>query len=156
MIVPVALWVVLTNGLVSVPPSHWQGIELPFLAARSVLDIDFEVTHGSRVQLLLLNRQQSDRFERGRSVTPEVTTGFENSGRVRYAVPVSGDYVLMIDNRIEGRAATLVKLKVEVTSPTSAVVRELPAQKRRLVVSLSLLFFGAVVVFSAREFLRHT
>ena len=121
-----------------------------------MLDIDFEVTHGSRVQLLLLSRQQSERFERGRSVTPEVTTGFENSGRVRLAIPAAGDYVLMIDNRIEGRAATLVKLKVEVTNPTNAVVRELPAQKRRLVVSLSLLFFGAVVVFSAREFLRHT
>jgi len=48
-----------------------------------------------------------------------------------------------------------VNLRVNVSRMRMGEVRELPPEKRRLIVSLSLLFFGGVVVFSARQFLKN-
>ena len=149
-----ALLVVLTNGLVSVSSSQWQGIDLQVPQNGTTVDIDFEVREGSRVQLLLFDRTQAERFHRGRSFQPIAATGFEKSGRMKYRIADRGQYVLMIDNRIERRTPALVHLRVELTNPYSANVRELSPARRRVIVTLSLLFFGAVVAFSAWRFLR--
>jgi hypothetical protein len=61
----------------------------------------------------------------------------------------------MIDNRLDGRGPSLVHLRVELTNPGSVQAIELPPARRRAVVALSLLFFGVVIIFSARQFLRH-
>jgi hypothetical protein len=154
--IPALLLVVLTSGLVSVPASHWATIDLPIRQPNTTLDISFQVTHGSRVQVLVLDREQARRFHRGRSIDPLLTTGFQNSGRLRYRIAEKGEYVLLLDNRIEGRGPTLVDLRIE-TSPAGRVdVRELPPERRRVVVTLSLLFFGATVFFSARQLLKHS
>ena len=149
-----ALLVVLTNGLLSVPPSHWRAIDLKVPSNGTTVDVDFEVTEGSRVQILILTRAQAERFHRGRSYQHIVSTGFEKSGRLRYRLADQGQYVLMVDNRIETRTPALVQLRVELTNPYRADVRELSPVRRRVVVTLSLLFFGAVVAFSAWRFLR--
>lgn len=149
-----ALFVILTNGLVSVPPAQWQAVEIRVPQNGTTIDVDYEVRQGSRVQMLVLDRRQADRFHRGRSFESLVRTGFEKEGRLRYRVADAGEYVLMIDNRIEDRTASLVQLKVELIGPYSAEGRELSPQRRTVVVSLSLLFFGAVVAFSAWRFLR--
>ena len=149
-----ALLVVLTNGLVSIPPSQWQGIDLRIPQNETTVEVEFEVREGSRVQVLVLDRVQAERFHRGRSFQPIASTGFEKSGRLKYRLADKGQYVLMIDNRIETRTQTLVHLRVELTNPYSANVQELSPARRRVVVTLSLLFFGAVVAFSAWRFLR--
>ena len=149
-----AFLVVLTNGLLSVPPSHWQAIDLRIPHNGTTVDVEFEVQQGSRVQVLIMNRPQAERFNRGRSYEPIVSTGFEKSGRLKYRLADAGQYVLMIDNRIETRTPTLVHLRLELTNPYRADVRELSPARRRVVVTLSLVFFGAVVAFSAWRFLR--
>ena len=153
--IPLAFLVVLTSGLVSVPASQWETVDLRIPEPGTTVDISFHVRHGSRVQVLLLEREEADRFHRGRSFDPLLTTGFQSSGRVRYRVAERGEYVLLIDNRIEGRGPTLVDLRVEAT-PHHVNVRELPPERRRAVVALSLLFFGATVFFSARQLLKYS
>jgi hypothetical protein len=153
---PFALLSVLASGLVSVPASQWEMIDLRVSEPGTTLDIAFDVRHGSRVQLALLDRKQAGRFHRGRSFDTLLTTGFQNSGRVRHRVAERGEYVLLIDNRIAGRGPTLVDLRVEASAQHPLHVRELPAEKRRAVVALSLLFFGATVFFSARQLLKHS
>jgi hypothetical protein len=62
--------------------------------------------------------------------------------------------VLLLDNRLEGRYPAQVKLRLEVSFPKDGRVQTVSAERKRLVVALSLFFFGAVVTFSAARFLR--
>lgn len=140
--------------MVSVPPGQWQAIDLRIPQNGTTVDIDFEVKQGSRVQVLVLNRPQAERFHRGRSFEAIVSSGFDTSGRLRYRMADAGEYVLMVDNRINGRTPALVHLRVDLSNPQAVPVRELPPARRRVVVTLSLLFFGSVVAFSAWRFLR--
>jgi hypothetical protein len=151
-----ALLTIVTTGLVSIPASQWQAVNVHIPERGTMLEISFEVREGSRIQVLLLDRRQADRFHRGRSVDPAAGTGFQDSGRIRYRAAEAGDYVLILDNRIDGRGATLVDLRVETAGPRPAVVHELSAPRRRTVIALSLLSFGAIVFFSARQLLRHS
>ena len=65
------------------------------------------------------------------------------------------DYVLVLDNRIEARFPAEVSLRVELSIPKRwPKSARFPRERRRATVALSLLFFGAVVVFSAAKFLR--
>jgi hypothetical protein len=151
-----ALLVVLTDGLVNVPPSHWQAVHFEVLRNGSTVHCSFEVVSGAnRVQAMLLERSQSDRFNAGRPMRPVHVTGFERSARFRAYVAEAGDYVLLLDNRLEGRYAADVRVRIESTDPQSVTVRELPPDRRRAVVTLSILFFGAVLVFSARQYIKH-
>lgn len=149
-----AMLVLLADGMVSVPPSRWQAIEVRIPQHGTLVDCAFRVVEGSRVSAILLDLEQAERFHRGRSMRPLYSTGFENSARFRYRVSEAGDYVLLLDNRIEGRGPTLVDLRLELLHTQSVHVRELPLERRRAVVAASLLFFGAVAVLSARQYLK--
>jgi hypothetical protein len=151
-----ALLAVLTSGLVSIPPSEWQTVDVHVPDPGTTIEVTFDVRQGSRVQVLLLDRAQAARFHRGRTVEPAAGTRFQESGRIRYRAAEAGDYVLIIDNRIDGRGSTLVDLRVETVDPQPATVHELTPRRRRTVVALSLLSFGAIVFFSARQLLRHS
>jgi hypothetical protein len=150
------LLAVLTSGLISVPASQWQTVTFHVPEPGTTVEISFEVRQGSRVGVLLLDRRQAARFHRGRPVDPAVSTPFQNSGRIRYRLAEPGDYVLVVDNRVEQRQAALVDLRVETSGSQTGVVSELPPARRRTVVALSLLCFGALVFFSARQLLRHS
>lgn len=151
---PLALLTVLTNGPFSVPPSAWRAVEVQVPAPGTQVEVEFEVQKGSRVQVLLLTPEEANRFHRGRSFIPLCGSGFQTEARMRCRVEEAGPHVLMIDNRIEGRAPTELHLRVDLRAPVNVVVRELPPERRRLVIALSLGFFGIVVLYSAREFLR--
>lgn len=145
----------LTNGVLSVPPSKWLPVDLGQLDPGTKIEIEFEVRSGSRVQAHVVTKGDAERFHRGRSMTPLCSSGFERASRLRCRVFESAHYVLIADNRIEGRIPASVHLRVDLQAPPTVVVRELPPERRRLVVALSLGFFGAVLVFSARQFLKH-
>jgi hypothetical protein len=150
-----ALLVVLTDGLVNVPTSYWRAVPVPVLDNDTTVHCSFDVrTKGAKVQALLMERSQAERFHLGRSINALYVTGLETSARFRQRVPEAGNYILILDNRLERQPAE-VALRIELTSPHGAAVREVPAERRKAVVALSLAFFGAVVVFSARQFLKH-
>jgi hypothetical protein len=146
--------IVLTNTVVKVPPSHWTAIELKVPQNRTTVIVSFKVENGPRVQAIVMSREEADRFNRGKSIRPLLISGFEKSDKLRVVVPDAGDYVLVLDNRIEARFPAEVTLRVELNLPNDAQVSYVPQERRRATVALSLLFFGAVVVFSAAKFLR--
>jgi hypothetical protein len=142
--------------LVTVPPSHWKAVEVPIGEHGTTVHCSFDVqTKGAKIQVLLMPRSQAERFSRGRYVSALYLTDFETSARFRYRVPEAGDYVIVLDNRRDSRRAAEVAVRIDLAPPGSVDVRELPPERRRLIVALSLAFFGAVVVFSARQFLKH-
>ena len=151
-----ALLVVLADGLVTVPPTYWRAIAVKVPENDTTVNCSFDVrTEGVKIQALLMERSQGERFRLGRSIDPLYVSGMEASARFRQRVYEAGDYILILDNRLEGKSPAEVALRIELSSPNSAVVREVPPERRRAIVALSLVFFGAVVVFSARQFLKH-
>lgn len=152
-----ALLVLLADGLVKVPPSQWKGVELKVPDAATSLSVSFNVQSGSsRVQALLLEPGQAQRYHEGRAFRALYSTSHRHSGSFRYFLPEPGNYVLMLDNRLEGRHPAFVTIKVQTMGRNLGPVRELPADQRRLVVTISLLLLGSVVFISGLLFLRHT
>lgn len=150
-----ALAVLMNGSLVDVPPSTWRAVDLPIAQHETVVDGDFEVIRGSKVQVLIADRDQAERLHKGRSFRPVYSSGFRKDGRFRITVHEAGSYVLLVDNRIEGRGPATVRLNVSTSNRVSIETRELPPGRRRAVIAISLLFFGAVVAFSAWQFLSH-
>lgn len=148
------LSILITHSVLSVPASHWKIIEFNSAEDGAILEGQFEVQKGSRVQMWITDREQADRFRRGRSFKPLHSTGFELSGHFRYRVNQAGDYTVIVDNRMEGRGPTLLRLSLELKHPQSVIPRELPADRKALVVAVSLFVFGALVVFSAHQFVK--
>ena len=144
---------ILTNTAIHVPASHWTAVRLQIREPEAVVEGSFHVVQGSRVQLLITDRQQAERFHRGRSFTPLYSSGFQTQAHFQTTIRQPGEYVLLIDNRIDARGSAVVELSVREDS-RHVLARELPPARRHAVVALSALFFGSVLVFSARQFLK--
>jgi hypothetical protein len=150
-----SLLLLLTETVLSIPPSHWIAIDLPVAQNGSTVELAFRVRNGgSRVQAMVLSRSEAKRFDQGRSIRPLFASGFASSGEYRTLVPDAGNYVLLLDNRLEPRFPTRVSLSFDVTNPRDVRVRTVSPEVRRATVALSMLFFGAVVALSALKFLR--
>ena len=149
-----ALLLLLTESVIKVPASHWTAIELKIERNRTTVHADFQVRNGAKVQAMVLSRKEAERLNRGRTVHPLFSSGFTTSDQFRVVVSDAGDYVLLLDNRLEERFPAEVALRLDLTHNNDSQVRYVPAARRHATVALSLLFFGAVVVFSAVKFLR--
>lgn len=152
-----AVLVLWTEALVTIPPSEWRAVPVEVSRNRSLVECTVAVHQpGSRIQAIFIDRQDAERFQRGRSVHPLAASAYLRQGRLRIPVPEAGDYVLILDNRLEGRTSVDVEVKVDISSLEGVTAKTLPPARRRLVVALSILFFGAVVFYSASQFLKHT
>lgn len=152
MLIPLALLTVLTHGLVSVPHSYWRAIDVPIEQAGTEIECRFEVrSDTSRVNATLLTIADAERFSHGRGFTPLASTGFEFKGSLRYTAEQPGKYVLILDNRVEGRRPTEVELQIDLEPPRVVVVKTVPVERRRAVVLISVLSFLGVVAYAARK-----
>ena len=150
-----ALLAILTDGVVSVPASRWSAVDVPVTQAGTVIEATFSVPSGyTAVEAILVTRKDADRFNAGRSYHPLCRSGYQTEGKLRCEAEQKGDYVLLLDNRIEGRKPAEVSVRIDVREPASMIAVTLPAQKRAVIIALSLLFFVAVVMYSARQFMR--
>jgi len=150
-----ALLVLLADGVISVPASHWSAVDVRVAKAGSVVDTTFSVPSGATgVEAILVTRRDAERFNSGRSYQPICRSGYQTEGRFRCEVMQSGDYILLLDNRMEGRKPAEVTVKIHVREPDSVIAITVPPAKRALIIALSMLFFVAVVMYSARQFMR--
>jgi hypothetical protein len=150
-----ALLTVLMDSWVTVPKSHWIAIEVKIRKPHTVVECSVDVENGSStLDALLMSRGDAERFNRGRSFRPLVSSGFQSSSRFRQEIEEPGDYVLLLDNRLEGRSATKANVRIELWNADASRVTTVPPQKRQAIVVLSLLFFVGVAAFSARQFLK--
>jgi hypothetical protein len=149
------LLAILTHGVLSVPASRWSAIDVPVAQPGTVIEASFSVPSGdTAVEAILATRKEADRFNAGRSYHPLCRSGYQTEGKLRCEAEQQGDYVLLIDNRIEGRKPAEVSLKINTREPASIIAVTIPPQKRAIIIALSMLFFVAVVMYSARQFMR--
>ena len=150
-----ALLAVLTDGVLSVPASRWSSIDVPVNQPGTVIEALFSVPSGdTAVEAILATRKNAERFNAGRSYNPLCRSGYQTEGKLRCEAEQKGDYVLLIDNRIEGRKPAQVSVRISLREPASIIAVTVPPQKRAIIIALSLLFFVAVVMYSARQFMR--
>jgi hypothetical protein len=146
---------VLHEGTISVPHSHWRAVDVLVSQPGTVVKCSFEVPEGaSKIQATLVTLSDAERFSMGRSFSPLASTGFDDEATLRYEAEAPGRYVLLLDNRIEGRRPTEVRLKIELIKPEFKPARTVPPEKRLEVVFASVLFVLGVVAFSARKMMR--
>jgi hypothetical protein len=150
-----ALLAILTDGIVSVSPSRWTAIDVPVAQSGTIVEASFSVPQGATaVEAVLVTRKEADRFNAGRGYHPVCRSGYQTEGKLRCEVEQKGDYILLIDNRIEGRKPTEVSLKISKREPAAIIAVTVPPEKRAIIIALSLLFFVGVVMYSARQFMR--
>jgi hypothetical protein len=154
-VIVLALLTILTNGVVVVPASRWTAIRVEVKEPHTAVECTFSVLDdASGIRAMLMTRVDAERFHAGRSNRPLYSTGFQRWAHFRYEVADPGEYVLLLDNRIEGRGPTNVELRVELEPAGSLQAKELPPRTRAVVIALGILFFIASVAFFVRQFLK--
>jgi hypothetical protein len=150
-----ALLAVLVDSVVPVKPSSWSAIEVKVEKPGTTVECSYNVDRDAvRVEAILLTRHDAERFNQGRSYHPLASTGFQTTARLRYEIDEPGDYVLLLDNRLESGRTTDVSLRINLRDPPSIVAGTVSPERRQVVITLSLLFFLGVVMFSARQFMK--
>lgn len=143
--------VTLFDDVIRVPRSQWRAIRLDLQQRPATIEVAHEVLRGrSAVRVVLMTSEDVERFSRGQSHRVLAASPFAEKGTFRYAVSTPGNYQVLLDNRLEGRGASDVKVKVAVVfnDRLSFAPRELPAETRRKVVAWSLGGFAAICILS--------
>ena len=155
MLLVVAMLTTMVNGVVTTPKSHWKSVPLEAYQPNTSIDVSFEIPqHVSRIQVSVVTLADAQRFQQGRSYRPICMSAYERSARMRCTLADAGPYAVLIDNRLDTRFDAAVKLKVEQISPSVVAARTLPPQRRLIVITVSILFFLGVVMYSARQLMR--
>jgi len=140
---------------VTVPAADWKAFPIPLRQQPARIDCGFEVeSGGSGVRLLLIERAEFERMSAGQAYRALAATAYQRSGAFVYRAP-PGDYVIVADNRMEGRGPAELHLQVElVFDGAVGLPRTLSPERRAVVVGLSVLFFGAVALFAGGRLWR--
>ena len=139
--------VTLFDDVIKVPRSQWRAIRLDLQQRPATIEVSHEVLRGrSAVRVVLMTSEEVERFSRGESHRVLAASPFSEKGNFHYAVTSPGNYQVLLDNRLEGRGASEVKVKVAVAfdDRLSFAPRELPEETQRRVVLWSLGGFAAV------------
>jgi len=133
----------------TVPAAEWKAFPIPVRRQPSRIDCGFEVeSGGSGVRLVLIERAEFERMSAGQGYHALAATAYQRSGGFMVWAP-PGDYVVVADNRMEGRGPAEVHLQVTLVFDGGAVLpRTLSPERRAVVVGLSVLFFGAVALLA--------
>src|SRR3982751_496377 len=126
---------ILSHSLIQVPASHWTAVQLRVAEHETTVECRFRVVKGSQVQVFIVDRHQAERFHHGRSFGPVFASGFQSEGHFRTVVHEAGDYVLLLDNRIDARGPAVVEVTLEETRKPAFQARELPPARRQAVVA---------------------
>jgi len=145
----------LLDETVTVPAADWKAFGIPLRQRPARIECGFSVqSGGSGVRVVLSERAELERMEAGRGYRALAATAYQRSGGFTYWAP-AGDYVVAVDNRMEGRGPAEVRLQVTlVYEGGGALPRTLSSERRAVVVGLSVLFFGAVALFAGSRLWR--
>jgi hypothetical protein len=140
----------LTDEVVSVPASQWRSIEVGLRQRPAVVECQFE-TAGEHpgVRAILMSESDAARMQGGRAHSILASTAYQSKGRFRVAVTQPGGYLIVLDNRLEGRRAAHVRVKVflEFMTAKAAPARYPKRWRQWLSIGLSFsVFFGVLLL----------
>lgn len=140
----------LFDETVTVPARGWERIGIQLEQRPAVIECRYSAVDGRSVRVALLSRADLARFERGKPHRVLAGADFGASGAFRFAPGRTGDYGILIDNRLEGRGPVRVHLKVSLIFP-GAASRELPPGRKAAVILITVVVMSAIVWFAVRR-----
>jgi hypothetical protein len=145
----------LLDKTVTIPAADWKAFEIPLRQRPARIECEFAaLSGGSGVRAVLLERAQFERLEAGQGYHTLAATAYQRSGGLAYWAE-AGDYVVAVDNRLEGRGPADVRLRVWlVFESPAAPPRTLSPERRAVVVGLSAAFFAGVALFAGTRLWR--
>ena len=140
---------------VTVPAADWKAFAIPVRQRVARIHCDFEVEGGgSGVRVLLIDRAGFERMSAGQGYSALAATAYQRLGGFVYRAP-PGDYLIVADNRMEGRGPAEVRLQVTLVFDFGVgLPRTLSPERRAVVVGLSVVFFGAVALVAGGRLWR--
>lgn len=144
---------ILLDETVQVPARQWRAFDIELRQRPAIIECRYAVEDGAAgVRVALMHHADLDRFRDGVRHRVLAATEFQRAGTFRYGPGPAGDYSLVVDNRIDGRGPTRVRLVVSLTflGPYPHAL-ELSWQRRLVVILLTAAFMTAVVLFAARR-----
>jgi len=146
----------LVDDVYPIPADRWRYVPVVLRQRTALVTASFETGANSRhVRMALMRREDLDRLRQDKPNGVLATTGPSDSGRLRYAVRVPGEYVLVIDNRSDPDPI-LAHLRVSLDFGAEAVpdVTQLSPLRQALVIAISFSVFFSIAGYSARRLLR--
>jgi hypothetical protein len=145
----------LMDETVTVPAADWRGFAIPLRQRPALMECSFSVASGgSGVRVMVLERAEFEQMHAGHGYRALAATAYQRSGGFAYAAP-PGDYVVVVDNRMEGRGAAQVRLQVAlVFAGGQTLPRTLSPERRAVVVGMSVLLFAAIALFAGSRLKR--
>jgi hypothetical protein len=137
----------LFDETVEAPARGWEEIGIQLEQRPAVVECRYRVENRRSVRVMLLDRGDFKRFERGAAHRVLAGAGFGHSGAFRFGPGRTGDYSVVIDNRMEGRGPAHVHLEISLVFP-GAEARELSPQRKAAVILITIAVMGAIVWFS--------
>ena len=144
----------LYDDAVTVGPGRIRTLDIPLPIRPVRIVCTYELIQGgSGVRVVLLRKEDAERWLRGEAHHVETSTSFSKRGAFSYR-PVEPDhYQLVLDNRMEGRTTSEVRLLVRTveSEEASGPVRPADRAKGRILVLASMAIFAAVAgLFAVR------
>ena len=136
---------VLIDEEVTVSPSKVRPLEFDLASGNARVLCKFHLVEGrSGVRAVLLKRDDVRLWLSGGAHRSLASTGFAETGGFMFLIPDPGAYAIVLDNRLEGRAAAIVHLQVTLLSGTGATgpVQLADPLRSRLLIWVSILLFG--------------
>jgi len=124
-------------------------LDIPIQEEPARVMCSFVVTKGdSGVNVLLLPEKETLHYVRGEPNRPLAVSGYDRRGSFSEAVPERGLYKILIDNRLEARGPTTVQLTVKLAygTPVRHAAREVPPERRRAIILISLAAFFSLAI----------
>jgi len=145
----------LTDEVYQIPRNEWWWVEVNLRQKPAQVSATYEVQSGPRqVRVALMTR---DDLERLNSDVPHgvlAVTDPGKSGTLTYRVRRRGDYVLVVDNRLDGHqpAAVHLRIALDFAPPAAPEESQISPQRQLSVIVMSFVFFAGIVTYSAMRF----
>lgn len=145
-----------------IDPGEWRYFEFPAKEKDARLQVQFEVQSPPNSSGVRVTVETAEEFRKFRATQPHREIGasaYLRESTFRTRLPDVGEYVVVIDSRMENRRKYRVEMEVTLTTgpdPESLPVEYASARKRLIVVSASVAGFLVIVLLAGRALWRAT
>jgi hypothetical protein len=131
-----------------IPANDWRFVDLGLRQRPALVKAAFDVQDGPPVQLILMERADLERLNRGETYAVVAATQVKLQGRLEVRTGKPGDYVVVVENRSGRVEAATVRLRVSIDFVEAT---QISPQRQLTVITISFAVFFGIVTYSGRR-----
>jgi hypothetical protein len=147
----------LTDEVYRIPRNEWWWVEVNLRQKPAQVLATYEVQSGPhKVRVALMTRDDLERLNNDLPHGVLAVSEPAKSGSLAYRVRRRGDYVLLVDNRVDGSqpAAVHLRIALDFAGQTGPEETQISPQRQLTVIVMSFAFFAGVAAYSAKRLWR--